>query len=795
MPEEINEISDSETENRQSTAEPIIEPPQEQPFTGNTNPPERQPEGDKNSLTSTIETVGRDANIAQNMELDQRDQRDQSTKNYFLGEGEVIQIKQFSIKNAIPLKKEDTHEETFVFPGNTSRDLATQLETKRLLLLTGDPGTGKNATAKYLAAQMMNKNPEQLRIKMVTPLARNTVIDLMELTRSEAFNGSIILFKDAFARKNQYITDFFMSLTPEQSAFATQRLTQGNAYMIFTADTGTFDAPELEKTGLPHHISPVSPEQLEKGFQLKLDFFCSQEPKRANVTRIFTKKKRAQIIDTLGTMSKITFFIENYLDKILSEEIEIGAAVEEARDYGKKIKKWLLNELGGEQGDFEAWTFAICLALFNNSTYVDFNRLHEGITRLLLKTFRPPGFNEDFFFSQSENKLLEKCHAHITKDMISGDHVVEFRDPSYRETYLSLLLENNRKVMFTLLPYLEEYVLSQHDHDQRRRAAYSIARIGQLGPGSVTLPLIKKWATMKKGVHRTNVGYLFEGIIAGQDDAYRKYCLRYLKEMALSSDFDEQWTAIAAYKQIGIRDLAFAMTELRKIQETVNRRKKNDESLLETIYENTNLLSEIAVVKNLDKIYKKTDTLLSTIRYSIIALAILTDPIDVLAQLNKWIHKGNNNTKITVVLFTLGLNGLLRELENREVVYLSGEDGDNPEEYRSNILLFTLASGGSAVNTLARFLRNLYTKCFTQYPLEVENALKSVLFNHLRKWTIETLDNPRINKAVKKLLIKLYKLGDRTFADTMWNTINQWSVPAKKEKQLNAFLDELEREI
>lgn len=745
-------------------------------------------------VSADIKTVGRDAKVAQTMTEINNDVR-----QFFLGDGKILEIKKFSINSAIPILKDNIQplEKSVILPEDELLNLSSALSSHRMLLLSGNPETGKYVTAKFLSWQMMKKTRREYDVRLVAPLDRGVDIDLMELiNNAEALKKKILIFKDVFLKKNQYIIDFFTSSTKEQIVFMSQKLIQHDAFFLFTADTGTFDRDQLEKIDINRELSPLDQDLLEKGFQLKLQYFCSLDPKREfkKASQLLDAKKK-QIIETLGRMSKIALFIENYLDQILFEEKTIEAAVEEVHDMKKRICHWFLKELGEKKDQFEAWTFALCLALFNYSSYVDFNDIHWNVTRLLLKKFNSPNFNEDFFFTLSESQLLGKCKARITKDIISRDDIIEFCDPGYQDILLNILMENNRKVLLSLLPFFVEYVEKHHRHNQRRAAAYSIARIGQMGPAVITLPLIREWAKKQDPTHRANVGYLYEGIIASEDEVYQMYCMRFLKNMALSSNIHEQWTAIAAYKQIGLYDLKYAMTELRKIQEEIIERMFEKEDVLDKIYSQTNLLSEEDVLQNLNRFYGETNYLLSTIRYSIIALAILTDPIDVISQLRKWIHKGNRNSKVSVVIFFLGIDGMLQELENREIVYLTGEEDTKKDELRSNILLFSLASGDQAVNNFARFLKDLYMKCFTQYPMDTNNTLKTILFNHLETWVVESLKNQKVSNAVKKLIIQLYQIGNEEFRDTLWNSINHWDAPKKKAAQLKDFVDDITRQI
>jgi len=296
--------------------------------------------------------------------------------------------------------------------------------------------------------------------------------------------------------------------------------------------------------------------------------------------------------------------------------------------------------------------------------------------------------NEDFSFCPSEALLLEKCNSEITKGSGLQPDIIEFRDSRYREALLAIIMNDYRKVLLLLVPVLKKIVGSNSHYRLRQYAAAGLAAIGLLAPDAIIISLAREWANREDNVLRTSVGYLYEGVVLTGNETYKKYCLTHLKNMALSNNLDIQWTAIAAYKQIGLRDLEFAMKELKIIQEkTIDSileiSKRRD--WLEMIYEKTGLVAEETVQANLHFLHEETNALLSTIHYSLVALCIMKDPIDVLAELQKWFEDGEEVARGTMVFFILLDDGLLHILEKQYVVYFSDEEENDRDADRCNI--------------------------------------------------------------------------------------------------------------
>ncbi len=721
-------------------------------------------------------------------------------KQYFVSEPKRLDIETFSLSKAIPLPKENiaSIQEYFVYPQAQITDLFTSLSTQRMLFLTGTAQSGKYFTAKYLCLRLMQEENPDYQLARIDSLESKMMIDPIKwIKHPKLLKKRILIFKDVFAKKNPFMLEFLRSCNNEQTDSLSTILKNLDAFILFTADYDTFDPHSLNDIPIKKDISPLDITLLESGFQMKLRRFCSLSPDRdhGKATQLFECRMQ-EILTQLGRMSKIALFIERYLDPLLKQEKTIDLAIEEVNSIEKHLSHWFLNELGLTTKTFETWTFALCLVLFNFSSYTDFNEIHRSVTTILLEILDPFQTLKEFTFSPSESKLLTQCHAQITKDMSAHADCIEFCDSQYQKTLLDILLKNNRKALLAIVPFLQEYVEKHRRPEQRRFAAISLARIGRIDPEAITLPIIEKWANQPTNLQRANVGFLYEGIIESGDEIYLTYCMRELQRMADSNNSSEQWTAIAAYKQIGLYDLPFAMEELRLIQEDILQRLQEKTNILDIVYSHTELLTEEQVLTNLDNIYEEADDLLSIIRYSILALSITLNSMDVLDEMRRWIDYGNSSSRVNVVLFFMGKDGILDELKDREVVYSSRDDQNKKEEYRCNLLLDNLATSEETVTKMARFLKALYKKCFSEFRADVKKILKKQLFDHMREWTVTSLDNTRINNSVKKLLVKFFLLGEEDLKDSLWDNIKSWKADKEQdEEKLKTFITDVAQQI
>jgi len=245
-----------------------------------------------------------------------------------------------------------------------------------------------------------------------------------------------------------------------------------------------------------------------------------------------------------------------------------------------------------------------------------------------------------------------------------------------------------------------------------------------------------------------------------------------LRELARSNSYYEQWTAIAAYKQIGLKNLELSMQELRSIAETVQFRNSiNYSQFLEHILTSENITESDA--KGFMKKFYRADFLLELIRYSIVSLCLIIEPIKVLGELKKWLVDGEDLCRVLVVLFFLSEDGIVDNLGSHAFEVQSPDDTDSKETPSVNVLLHSLSAKDESVHVLADFLTGLYD-AFFKYPAAVFPTLANNLMKHLQKWTVEAQRRDKTKTAIKNLIIELYRSGNDNLKSTLYNSIGRW---------------------
>lgn len=482
-----------------------------------------------------------------------------------------------------------------------------------------------------------------------------------------------------------------------------------------------------------------------------------------------------ELAENLGTMRNVAAFIDLYLSEDEDKPKSIQELVDQVGDIDKLISYWFQMEMSRNISTFEnleSWSFSICLAFFNGIPWVSFERVYRDITELIYKDFNPLRTKEQFSYSISEHHILTKCRAQIVKDVVSGVDIVEFTEPRYAISLSKLILTSHRRIVSKIREYLEKSAM-EGDQYYRMIAARALGIIGENDPIEITFGYIDRWSKEKELSHRATVGYLFDGILRCNNKDYIQKALSALRRLAFSKKVERQWTAIAAYKQIGMTDLELAMKELRSITEKeILERHESIEKIGELLQHNYYSLEK--AIGSFNAVFYKTEYLISTIRYSVIALCIMLDPIKVLAELRKWIFDGGDICEILVVLFFLGPNGISEVLENRAASQRLGSSyGGGHDVQEANIIISSMSINDESITVMINFLMDLYYS-FNRFPTDIQRFLKIKLLTHLKNWTKEGLNSDKMKSTIEKLIVGLHKTGSEDFKDYVWNGVTAW---------------------
>jgi hypothetical protein len=275
----------------------------------------------------------------------------QTVKKYHLGMGTggSYQMKKFSVSDTYPLPNNlfDIASKTYVYPEDKIESLKSTLTANRILILTGQTGCRKFITATYLAKCLIDESRKNYKILTVYALDKEIIVEFLEfIKKSDNLKKKILIFQDVFKKNNQNLKEFFNSYSKEQAEFVSSRVSQLNAYILFTADTDTFTPYVLSQFAIIHDISAIKGENLNQAFKKKIDYFCFSTGQNHNTVDLALGKRKREILEKLGDIDKISLFVETYLGQILTKQKTIDEAIEEVGNIEKRVEQWFLKELG-----------------------------------------------------------------------------------------------------------------------------------------------------------------------------------------------------------------------------------------------------------------------------------------------------------------------------------------------------------------------------------------------------------------------------------------------------------------
>jgi hypothetical protein len=696
-----------------------------------------------------------------------------------LGHNRKEHFKTFSIHHTRQVTEKEERDASYYYQPDeeTISELKDTLEQRRLLVLTGEPDQGKTATAIYLSHLLRSEQStsfvESLLIHPLEPTVKIVFNQIFD--NKKKFGGRMLIFRDAFSGKHRNILDFFMNLEKHLLEDVSEKLRNNKILLLFTADTATVDKDcysNLSSLKIARQLPMLQDEHLHHGLERILERFAlSNDMPPGEVNAILDIQKRGLLIQRVRTLPRIAQFIDQYL---LS--LEKGVDLNKAIGQFENLEGWFLRELAG---NFEVWCFAFTLGLcqcVQDSTGVpwfEFEEFRRAISRCLAREFNIPEQRKSSFRDRlSEGTLAEECRAEVYENPDTGEHCVRFLDDRYPEMLWRSLLRSNRKLLTPILPQLKKMAESE-DWGVRRRAAQILGRIGEIDPFRITLTLRDRWMYSRDYRQMATVGYLFEGILASQHERYRTDLLKELGDIASEEDKPEIWTAIAAYKCIGVKNLSLAMQRYREIAERklvesmedtrrIDRIVRRVEGGLKqfdpTTIEHLALTVYKEALNDMSKrLYDADGPFLLAIQRAIVSLCLECGLIPVLQELCKWMEADQKALSYIVTLVFLMQGGIADELERRSVELPPAEDGTDPQRQECSLLIASIASDKDDLRQMEVFLRAVFTGFSGFLTPLYRRFLRKVFFMHLKKWAEDSLPVKKCREAMEILFAELLK--------------------------------------
>ncbi len=729
---------------------------------------------------------------------DHQEFNETNIRQYIGSSHDFAELRSFSpdFPTQISSEAESEAGETHVGDPDFLRDSYETLCEKHLLVLTGEPETGKTTTALYLSHQLRRVFDQFKGAYLVRPLDRNVKINFHEIIgRREEYGSRVLLFKDAFSGGNRDVLEFFTQMGKPLLSSITEKLQRNHLFLVFTADTETVKAcqRQLSSLNVERCIPHPGEELLLSGLDRKLRQVAAmqgwqEEDVEQEIKKRLPAERRAEVVNRLRTMPRITYLVEYYFLKLGD-----GLDLEEAIGRVDSLQDWFLNDL---TDNFDVWCFALTLCLCHckdNPSIVpwfDFEFFRESISTYLRRKLRigwaeqpRPSVREVVY----ENTLLERCRADVYKDHATGVDAVKFANERHHEMLWDVLLNSNRRVLTLLVPHLKE-LAELHDPRRRALAAAMLGRIGEIDPAEVTFSLMNEWMHSRSFMQMATVGYLYEGIWASRNGRYREDCLKRLNSLALEEDKPEVWTAIAAYKQLGTYDLRLAMKKFREIAERkfagtmenaqrVERILRRIEQALEDQSFDENEAMGLAHVHNLlreiaRRVFSEDSAILLAIQYAIVVLCFTGDPIQVFDELQEWSLADRKSLGALVALIFLEYNGIATALESKSVeMQVTMLDG-SARAHHCNQMVLAIAASEDSVRRTARFLETVYDSFTSFFPRHSCNYFQKSFIFHLKNWIDNALPVEHLHAGMVQLFEKLLKSSNQNLRELLSGILN-----------------------
>lgn len=768
--------------------------------------------------------------------------------NYYFNQNQglsSIVIRHFSFSEMWPIAAERQQEIAQLFVGDPDEigRLHSFLVSKHILILSGEAELGKTTAAIYLgsrlsaAAGSKNGNDKSHDTYLIPSLDRYTRIDLNEIWDPEEATSRVVIFENVFARGNHDLRSFLAQLTEFSIDEFASKLSESNSYLIFT--TATADAAKFlsgyAATDLQHELKQPTEDLLSRGLEKRLAHLeRTRKPATERLERLRTPEQKKLVVTGLKTMPRVVSFVEDYLRS--DSTIAIDADLSEATRQFGDITYWFQKELAA---DFDVWCFTLALGLTHWAAgsqgvpWVDFEYVHRGISQYLRRD--PQLFSQRKDTKEPEplegtpnltdDTYLVQSRAKVVKDPDSLGDIVHFCQESYAQKLWEIFLKHHRRVLTTLLPRLRDLAENKRtDGDSRPRelCAQIIGRVGEIDPERVTLSVMNRWINSDDVSQRANVGALYQGILASNNERYKSYFLEVLKSLTASLRASQNGnseaerketkerllTAIAVYSRIGAYDLTLAMAGLKSIARDRLVAIMTDVQRIGRILENTksdgakatsaqeayDFLLFHKMLKDLtERLYNQEASAFVGVQYALSSLCLSGDPIRVFKELRLWIESSNQATGALVALMFLIKDGIASTLESIKVE-VSGSDSGFAEPKNCNPITAALITEKDSVIEMARFLVTIFEAFSVTFflPKEFQDYLRKSFMSHLTTWIEEALPIEICRQAIEKLFIELMRIHNNRLSKPIESHFNSHTFlkhqPELKQKFVNAVL-------
>ena len=631
--------------------------------------------------------------------------------------------------------------------------LIQRLRERRFLFLIGGPESGKATIARTLALRLVNGKPAPGVLFYPSPVDRGTEIPFQELAESRSYQDRLVIFKDAFVKKSIDLNRFAGELNEAEAARYSRRLAENRSYLLFTSDADQIENRErLSSLGLLCELAPIPADLLTLGLQSKVEHLLSSRPEaeehRARI-RSLLEAAGERIATKLGTMPRITRFVQELLLMVAKGSLSLDEALDRIDDLGP----WFLKSLAE---DFEAWSYVLALTLCHATAaaservaWIDFDQFRQVLTRVLHRELRRKPGERNPSCLCGEEELRQVAAAEIDQASGSEACAIRFREKFYPVRLWKSLLGPGRQILGALLPSLRDLLRSPVP-SLRITAARALGRIAELDPYGLAVPLIWGPPSDDRQLRARILGQFLQGVLGSNASSYKALCLRELRATLSNHDLERTCTGILCLSEIGAADPSLAFQEIRRVLSTrlaprfkdlgkIHRQVELIERAARNPADTTAALSALLRLQagNIAPLLSdREQEILETVYMTLTDLCLFYDDsaMALVDRLSEWSQKPDEPLAHLVTLVALSRGGLIDILNSVKVDMTKGNELEADErEGCSAILYWAWRLGGDATRRLGRFLENLHSRTLP-FPGVLRQALRKRWLSALKTW-------------------------------------------------------------
>ncbi|MBW8873628.1 MAG: hypothetical protein JF614_01575 [Acidobacteria bacterium] len=630
--------------------------------------------------------------------------------------------------------------------------LIQRLRERRFLFLIGGPESGKATIARTLALRLGDGKTRGV-LFYSSPVDRGTEISFQELAESPSYQGRLVIFKDAFAKKSIDLNRFASELNEAEAARYSRRLAENRSFLLFTSDADQIENRErLSSLGLLCELAPIPADLLVEGLQSKVEHLLSSRPEaeehRAQI-RSLLEAEGERIATKLGTMPRITRFVQELLLMVAKGSLSLDEALDRVDDLGP----WFLKSLAE---DFAAWSYVLALTLCHATAasservaWIDFDQLRQVLTRVLHRELRRKPGERNPSCLCGEEELRQVAAAEI--DQASGGEAcaIRFREKFYPVRLWKSLLGPGRQILGALMPALRDLLRSPVP-SLRITAARALGRIAELDPYGLAMPLIWGPPGDDRQLRARILGQFLQGVLGSNASSYKALCLRELRATLSNHDLERTCTGILCLSEIGAADPSLAFQEIRRVLSTrlaprfedlgkIYRRVELIERAARNPADTTEALSALLRLQtgNIAPLLSdREQEILESVYITLTDLCLFYDDsaMALVDRLSEWSQKPDEPLAHLVTLVALSRDGLIDILNSFKVDMTRGNELEADErEGCSAILYWAWRLGGDATRRLGKFFENLYSRT-SPFPGILRQALRKRWLSALKTW-------------------------------------------------------------